>query len=79
MAWTMSGSCWPAARNSCRVEPVADSKVLPVLVGKKRASNLLKPRRDRPPLENPKERVSIRLDAYVVQASIAKGRGGRLG
>ena len=51
------------------------SKVLPRLLGKTNAAELLKPKRGRPPLENPKEHVNIRLDADIVQAFKSKGRG----
>jgi len=42
--------------------------VLPGLVGRKAATALLKPKRGRPPLANPKEHLNIRLDADVVGA-----------
>jgi uncharacterized protein (DUF4415 family) len=45
------------------------SKVLPRLSGKNSAAEL------RPPLENPKEHVNIRLDGDIVQAFKSKGRG----
>lgn len=51
------------------------SKVLPRLVGKSSAADLLTPRRGRPPLDNPKEHVNIRLDADIVQAFKSKGPG----
>jgi uncharacterized protein (DUF4415 family) len=51
------------------------SKVLPRLIGKTDAAELLKPKRGRPQLENPKEHVNIRLDADIVQAFKSKGRG----
>jgi uncharacterized protein (DUF4415 family) len=51
------------------------SKVLPRLIGKTNAAELLKPKRGRPPLENPKEHVNIRLDGDIVQAFKSKGRG----
>jgi uncharacterized protein (DUF4415 family) len=51
------------------------SKVLPGLIDKDSAAELLKPKRGRPPLENPKEQVNIRLDADIVQAFKSKGRG----
>jgi uncharacterized protein (DUF4415 family) len=50
-------------------------KVLPRLVGKDNAAELLKPKRGRPPLANPKEHVNIRLDADIVQAFKRKGPG----
>ena len=51
------------------------SKVLPRLVGKDNAAELLKPKRGRPPLVSPKEHVNIRLDADIVQAFKRKGPG----
>lgn len=51
------------------------SKVLPQLFGKSSAAELLKPKRGRPPLENPKEHVNIRLDGDIVQAFKSQGRG----
>ncbi len=51
------------------------SKVLPQLFGNSRAAELLLPKRGRPPLENPKEHVNIRLDADVVLAFKSQGRG----
>jgi uncharacterized protein (DUF4415 family) len=53
------------------------SKVLPRLIGKTNATDLLEPKRGPPPLENPKEHVNIRLDADIVQASKRKGAVGR--
>jgi len=49
--------------------------VLPRLFGKSSAAKLLKPKRGRPPLENPKEHVNILLDADIVQAFKSQGRG----
>lgn len=51
------------------------SEVLPGLVGADRASELLKPKRGRPPLLAPKEHVNIRLDADILQAFRSRGRG----
>lgn len=51
------------------------SKVLPGLLGKKNATELLKPKRGRPPVADPKEHVNIRLDADIVLAFKAKGPG----
>lgn len=51
------------------------SEVLPGLVGKASAAELLKPKRGRPPLASPKEHVNIRLDADIVQAFKRKGPG----
>ena len=49
--------------------------VLPGLVGRKAATTLLKPKRGRPPLANPKEHLNIRLDADVVGAFRQTGVG----
>lgn len=50
-------------------------EVLPGLVGRKAATALLKPKRGRPPLANPKEHLNIRLDADVVGAFRLMGNG----
>jgi uncharacterized protein (DUF4415 family) len=50
-------------------------EVLPGLVGKDIADELLKPKRGRPPIASPKEHVNIRLDADIVQAFKRKGAG----
>ena len=50
-------------------------EVLPRLVGRKAATELLKPKRGRPPLANPKEHLNIRLDADVVGAFRRTGTG----
>jgi uncharacterized protein (DUF4415 family) len=51
------------------------SNALPRLVGMKNAAELLEPKRGRPPVENPKEHVNIRLDSDIVQAFKNKGLG----
>lgn len=51
------------------------SEVLPGLVGRETATALLKPKRGRPPLANPKEHLNIRLDADVVGAFRRTGNG----
>jgi uncharacterized protein (DUF4415 family) len=51
------------------------SKVLPRLVGKKNAAELLEPKRGRPPLDSPKEHVNIRLDADILLAFKSNGPG----
>jgi len=56
-----------------KVKPA--SKVLPQLFGKSSAAELLLPKRGRPPLENPKEHVNIRLDADIALAFKSRGRG----
>lgn len=53
------------------------SKVLPRLIGKKNATELLNPTRGRPPLENPKQHVNIGLDADICRPSKARGAAGR--
>lgn len=49
--------------------------VLPSLVGTEAATELLKPRRGRPPLAQPKAHVNIRLDADVLQSFRRTGPG----
>ena len=51
------------------------SKVLPKLVGKAKAAELLKPKRGRPALITPKEHINIRLDADVLDAFKSQGAG----
>jgi len=51
------------------------SEVLPKLVGERAARDLLKPRRGRPPVANPKEHVNIRLDADIVRTFRQGGAG----
>lgn len=49
--------------------------VLKELVGTTTATELLQPRRGRPPLAEPKEHVNIRLDADIVQSFRSTGAG----
>lgn len=56
-----------------RAKPAKE--LLPGLVGKTQAAELLAPKRGRPALSHPKEHVNIRLDADVVQAFKSKGPG----
>lgn len=56
-----------------RARPAKD--VLPGLVGDKAATELLKPKRGRPPVANPKEHLNIRLDADIVDAFRRTGSG----
>ena len=51
------------------------SEVLPGLMGSEVAGELLKPRRGRPALEEPKQHVNIRLDADVLRAFKSRGPG----
>ena len=51
------------------------NEVLPDLVGRKAAAELLTPRRCRPPVANPKEHLNIRLDADIVSAFRRTGTG----
>jgi uncharacterized protein (DUF4415 family) len=51
------------------------SEVLPGLVGHKAATELLKPRRGRPPAASLKEHLNIRLDADIVNAFRRTGSG----
>ena len=55
-----------------RMRPARE--VLPRLVGAKVAAELLRPR-GRPPKENPKEQVTLRLDADVVDHFKSSGPG----
>jgi len=50
-------------------------EVLPKLFGPKVAAEMLRPKRGRPPADDPKAHVNIRLDADVVAAFRASGRG----
>ena len=56
-----------------KTRPAKD--VLPGLVGKSVAQELLKPKRGRPLSANPKEHVNIRLDADVLSAFKSTGSG----
>jgi uncharacterized protein (DUF4415 family) len=51
------------------------SEVLSDLLGSAAAREMLKPKRGRPALANPKEHVNIRLDADVVGAFKGSGAG----
>ena len=50
-------------------------EMLQDLVGAELATQMLKPKRGRPPLPQPKEHVNIRLDADVVQSFRQTGAG----
>lgn len=56
-----------------RAQPAA--QVLPALVGPEHAAEMLKPRRGRPALAEPKRHVNIRLDADVLDAFKRRGPG----
>lgn len=56
-----------------KARPAAE--VLPRLFGAKAAAEMLRPKRGRPPADYPKAHVNIRLDADVVAAFRASGRG----
>jgi uncharacterized protein (DUF4415 family) len=56
-----------------RSKPAAH--VLPSLVGRELAAELLKPKRGRPALDEPKRHVNIRLDADVLDAFKSRGPG----
>lgn len=56
-----------------RALPAKD--VLPGLVGREAATQMLKPKLGRPPSANPKEHLNIRLDADVVSAFRRTGSG----
>ena len=49
--------------------------VLPRIMGRHVAEEMLKPKRGRPALENPKTHVNIRLDADIVGAFKDSGAG----
>lgn len=50
-------------------------ELLTDLVGASAATEMLRPRRGRPPLAEPKEHVNIRLDADIVQSFRRTGAG----
>ena len=54
---------------------VAAKDVLPKLMGDAASAEMLKPRRGRPPLAQPKKHVNIRLDADIVQSFRRTGAG----
>jgi uncharacterized protein (DUF4415 family) len=51
------------------------NEVLSVLLGDAAATEMLKPKRGRPPSAAPKEHVNIRLDADIVQSFKRTGAG----
>jgi uncharacterized protein (DUF4415 family) len=51
------------------------TQVLPGLVGKAAAAEMVRPRRGRPTLAEPKQHVNIRLDADVLDAFKRRGPG----
>jgi uncharacterized protein (DUF4415 family) len=61
------------AEDFARARPAAE--VLPKLVGKAVAAEMLRPKRGRPVSANPKAHVNLRLDPDVVAAFRATGRG----
>ena len=62
------GSEWFA-----RAKPA--SEVLPSLMGATTAGELLRPKRGRPALDEPKQHVNIRLDPDILRAFKSKGPG----
>jgi uncharacterized protein (DUF4415 family) len=60
------------AQDFRRMRPARE--VLPRMIGAKAATELLRPR-GRPRKENPKEQVTLRLDAEVVEHFKAEGPG----
>ena len=56
-----------------RAKPAKD--VLPGLVGKAAAAEMVRPRRGRPTLAEPKQHVNIRLDPDVLDAFKRRGPG----
>ena len=65
----------PEATDEWFDEERAAKDVLPGLVGIDAAQQLLRPKRGRPRLANPKEHVNIRLDADVLRAFKSTGKG----
>ena len=61
------------AEDFAKAKPARE--VLPKLFGPKVAAEMLRPKRGRPPADHPKAHVNIRLDADVVAAFRASGRG----
>jgi len=61
------------AEDFAKAKPARE--VLPKLFGPKVAAEMLRPKRGRPPAAHPKSHVNIRLDADVVAAFRASGRG----
>lgn len=60
------------AQDFRRMRPARE--VLPRMIGAKAAAELLRPR-GRPPKENPKAQVTLRLDAEVIEHFKAEGPG----
>lgn len=56
-----------------KARPASD--VLPRLMGQKASGDLLKAKRGRPVLAEPKEHVNIRLDADILRAFKSRGPG----
>lgn len=56
-----------------KARPAAD--VLPGLVGEQAAGELLKPKRGRPPTDNPRRLISLRLPEEVIAKWRATGPG----
>ena len=61
------------AKDFREAKPAAE--VLPALLGERVAAQMLQPKRGRPASLNPKAHVNLRLDAEVVEAFRATGRG----
>jgi uncharacterized protein (DUF4415 family) len=61
------------AEDFAKARPAAE--VLPGLFGAKAATEMLRPKRGRPPTDSPKAHVNIRLDADVVATFRATGSG----
>lgn len=61
------------AKDFREAKPAAE--VLPALFGEEVAARMLQPKRGRPASLHPKEHVNLRLDAEVVDAFRATGRG----
>ncbi|CAN5349026.1 BrnA antitoxin family protein [soil metagenome] len=65
----------PEATDEWFAKALPAGAVLPRLVGAGAAAELLKPKRGRPVLANPKQHVNIRLDADVLTALKRTGSG----
>ncbi len=61
------------AEDFAKAKPARE--VLPKLFAPKVAAEMLRPKRGRPPADSPKAHINIRLDADVVAAFRASGRG----
>jgi uncharacterized protein (DUF4415 family) len=65
----------PEATDDWFKAAVPAKNLLPELMGEAVSAEMLKPKRGRPPLQQPKEHVNIRLDADIVQSFRQTGSG----